>query len=167
MIFITGNKNKLQEAKEILNMPDLEGKKMELLEIQETDVKRVVKEKLKSAKIDCIVEDSGLYLGENKEIGALIKFFPNKRIVMAYKHEKAIASCVIGYKKGLETYFFEGNVSGKIVDPKGRQGFGWDSIFQPDGFSKTFGEMSADEKNLCSQRRKAFDLFKKQLKKIT
>src|SRR3712207_5840886 len=43
---------------------------------------------------------------------------------------------------------FEGRVFGRVVwPPRGAQGFGYDPLFQPDGHSRTFGEMSAEEKH--------------------
>ncbi len=44
--------------------------------------------------------------------------------------------------------YFRGEVTGKIVwPPRGTSGFGYDPIFQPDGFERTFGEMTAEEKH--------------------
>jgi XTP/dITP diphosphohydrolase len=57
-----------------------------------------------------------------------------------------------------EEYYFEGICEGNIIDaPKGEQGFGYDPVFMPDGSNKTFAEMSLEEKNLFSHRRKATD----------
>ena len=51
---------------------------------------------------------------------------------------------------------FEGVVEGKIVSrPRGTGGFGYDPIFQPDGFAQTFGELGAAEKNRISHRARA------------
>jgi XTP/dITP diphosphohydrolase len=48
---------------------------------------------------------------------------------------------------------FEGVVRGEIIkEKKGTQGFGYDSVFLPDGFDKTFGEMNEEEKNKISHR---------------
>ena len=55
----------------------------------------------------------------------------------------------------LET--FEGTVEGTITAaPRGEGGFGYDPVFQPDGYDKTFGELSADIKNSISHRARAF-----------
>lgn len=52
---------------------------------------------------------------------------------------------------------FEGEVQGKIIDDKrGTEGFGYDPIFLPDGFSKTLAEMSLAEKSAISHRARAF-----------
>lgn len=51
---------------------------------------------------------------------------------------------------------FRGEVSGKITaEPKGGNGFGYDPVFMPDGYDKTFGELGPDIKNKISHRAKA------------
>ena len=56
---------------------------------------------------------------------------------------------------------FEGRMEGQIVWPmRGDQGHGYDPIFQPDGYDRTFGEMSRWQKNLISHRADAFHKFK-------
>jgi XTP/dITP diphosphohydrolase len=66
------------------------------------------------------------------------------------------------------TEFFRGEVEGTVVwPPRGTQGFGYDPIFQPQGYDRTFGEMSSDEKHgwtigqeqALSHRARAFKLF--------
>ena len=53
---------------------------------------------------------------------------------------------------------FRGEVYGTIIDaPRGENGFGYDPIFMPDGFDKTFGEMSDEEKNKISHRANAIE----------
>jgi XTP/dITP diphosphohydrolase len=55
-------------------------------------------------------------------------------------------------------YFFEGTVEGTIRHERaGTEGFGYDPIFQPDGYDITFAEMSLDEKNRISHRAKAVE----------
>ena len=69
------------------------------------------------------------------------------------------------------TELFRGEVAGIIVaSPRGDQGFGYDPIFQPDGYDRTFGEMDAGEKHgwergqnsALSHRARAFKLFAEQ-----
>ncbi len=55
---------------------------------------------------------------------------------------------------------FEGRSSGVLVwPPRGTNGFGYDPMFQPDGDSRTYGEMSPDEKHATNHRARAFALF--------
>ena len=59
-----------------------------------------------------------------------------------------------------KTEVFEGRVDGKIIEEKrGDNGFGFDPIFVPDGFEKTFAEMSAEEKKKISHRGRALEKF--------
>ncbi|GAB3915091.1 non-canonical purine NTP diphosphatase [Larkinella knui] len=52
---------------------------------------------------------------------------------------------------------FEGTAEGQILtEPRGTGGFGYDPIFQPDGYDRTFAEMSMEEKSAISHRGKAF-----------
>lgn len=63
--------------------------------------------------------------------------------------------------------YYRGEVEGQVVAPRGTLGFGYDPLFLPDGYDKTFGEMSADEKHgwkpgddhALSHRARAFQLF--------
>ncbi len=66
------------------------------------------------------------------------------------------------------TELFRGEVGGAVVwPPRGTQGFGYDPVFQPEGYDVTFGEMSAEEKHgwtigkpqALSHRARAFKLF--------
>ncbi|MFA5188965.1 MAG: RdgB/HAM1 family non-canonical purine NTP pyrophosphatase [Patescibacteria group bacterium] len=166
--FITGNKNKFAEVKAIL--PEVEQLDIDLPEIQEIDTKEIVKEKLlealKHKKGEFIVEDTSLYLDcLNGLPGPLIKWFlqtiGNEGLAnLADKlgDDNAVAKTIIGYAKSQEDiYFFEGVINGKIISPRGETNFGWDPIFLPDGYDKTFAEMSREEKNKISMRRNAFN----------
>jgi len=56
-----------------------------------------------------------------------------------------------------EYYEFEGTVEGKIIKEKrGTNGFGYDPVFVPDGYDRTFAEMTLSEKSLLSHRSRAF-----------
>lgn len=176
LYFITGSKEKFAEAKAI--MPFIEQVVIDLPEIQEIDAKAVVKEKLlvalKQRKGEFIVEDTSLYLDcLNGLPGPLIKWFlkaiGNKGLAMIakkLKNTKATAKTIFGYAKSpKEIYFFEGSIRGNVVAPRGKFGFGWDAIFQPKGYRKTFAELSPEEKNKISMRRKALNKLKKFLEK--
>jgi len=69
------------------------------------------------------------------------------------KNRKAHFRTVIALILNGKEYLFEGSVSGEITNvPKGLDGFGYDPIFMPNGYSKTFAELSLAEKNLISHR---------------
>ncbi|MDC7682995.1 RdgB/HAM1 family non-canonical purine NTP pyrophosphatase [Asticcacaulis sp. BYS171W] len=55
---------------------------------------------------------------------------------------------------------FEGVVHGQIVAPRGDNGFGYDPIFQPDGYDITFAEMDEAQKDSLSHRHLAFERLK-------
>lgn len=100
--------------------------------------------------------------------GPLIKWFLKTvgnqglyEIAQKFGNDQTEAKVVIGFAKNREEiYFFEGSLKGKIVAPRGDQGFGWDPIFIPEGFTKTFAQMSAEEKNQISMRRIALNKLK-------
>lgn len=61
--------------------------------------------------------------------------------------------------------YFKGTVNGKIMfEAKGHNGFGYDPYFKPDGYEKTFAEMTGEEKNKISHRRRALDKLNEYLK---
>jgi XTP/dITP diphosphohydrolase len=61
-------------------------------------------------------------------------------------------------RPGEDILTFEGEARGRIVwPPRGDQGFGYDPIFAPEGYERTFGEMSADEKAPLAHRTRAFE----------
>lgn len=59
-------------------------------------------------------------------------------------------------RSGLPTTTFSGTCEGSItLEPRGHQGFGYDPVFVPQGFTQTFGELAAEEKNRISHRAQA------------
>lgn len=173
LYFITGNKNKFAEASAII--PELRRVEMELDEIQEIDARKVIEHKLREAieqkETSFIVEDVSLYLDcLNGLPGPLIKWFLKTvgvnglyDICKRYDSYKAKAVSLIGHTDGEKIEFFEGKLEGKIVGATGKNGFGWDPIFKPNSFNKTYAEMTSSEKNQISHRRKALDKLKKYL----
>ncbi|MBI3486334.1 RdgB/HAM1 family non-canonical purine NTP pyrophosphatase [Candidatus Daviesbacteria bacterium] len=179
--FITGNKFKFEEVKKMLfsvkNL-ELEQLDLELEEIQEIDPRKVIEHKLKQAlehvKANVMVEDTSLGLEcINNLPGPLIKWFLKTvkeeglfKIAESLGNNKARALAIIGFAKSKkEIDFFEGEVSGTIDSPAGENGFGWDVIFRPEGYSKTFGQMESLEKNKISHRFLAIKKFKEFLVK--
>jgi len=170
--FITGNKNKFREVKSIL--PVVQQLDIDLPEIQEINSKEIIRKKLLEAlnhtQGEFIVEDTSLYLDCLKGLpGPLIKWFLKTignnglfEIVEKLGNDRAEAKTIIGYTKNHEEiYFFEGTIKGRIVKPRGESTFGWDPIFLPDGYKKTFAEMSRKEKNKISMRRDALNQLSK------
>ena len=171
LYFLTSNKNKFEEVKAVLS--GVEQLDINLPEIQEIDAKEIIKAKLYEAfnhqQGEFLVEDTSLYLDcLNGLPGPLIKWFLKTigndglfNLCDKLGSCNAEAKTIIGFAKSRdEIYFFEGSIRGKIVNPRGDNGFGWDKIFKPDGFSKTFAEMSLGEKNIISMRRVALNKLK-------
>ena len=78
-----------------------------------------------------------------------------------FNNNSAREACCFGFTKdGKSMYLFEGKVKGNIVEPRGSLHFGWDAIFLPTGYQRTFGEMSSQEKHQISPRGAAAKKFK-------
>ena len=174
--FVTSNPNKFRELSELLEF-NLSRIEIDLQEIQTTDLHELVKFKLRQAyehvQAPVIVEDTSLYFEAWKELpGPLVKYFLKNiglsgivRALHEFNNNSASAVCCMGFTKdGKSTHLFEGKVKGNIVEPRGSQHFGWDAIFLPTGYQRTFGEMSSKEKHQISPRGAATKRFKGFLK---
>lgn len=85
-------------------------------------------------------------------------------MLSGFDDKTADAVCIFAYSSGDpndEIQLFEGRTPGKIVSPRGPTKFGWDPCFQPDGFDKTYAEMSKEDKNKISHRGKAVEACRK------
>jgi len=172
--FITENKDKFEEVRSILgaavptsvSSTPLEQVEIDLPEIQSLDAHEVIKHKILAAEKhdqgEYIVEDTSLYLAclNDQLPGPFIKWFEKSIgidgiVALAQKmgNDKARAVTLIGYINSAgEVNFFEGELSGKIVPARGNKDFGWGPIFEPEGQTKTFGEMERSEKHALSMR---------------
>ena len=173
--FITGNKNKFLEIKSML--PEVEQINLDLEEIQEIDAHKIIQAKIKEAfnhQDGCfLVEDTSLYLEAiNGLPGPFIKWFLQKlgnqgifNIAKKLGNTKAEAKTIIGYAENPgDIIFFEGSIRRELVEPSGETTFGWDPIFKPEGYNKTFQQMTKEEKNMISMRKIAVEKLKKFLK---
>ncbi len=162
LFFVTGNQNKLREAKQILG--DVESISVDLPEIQSLDSHEIIKQKLQETYHlqhspifcdDVSFEIKALNGFPGPLIKWLIRSIPLEEItkwVHQYSDHSVVVKSVIGFKDKDRIEFIEGIVKGKIVEPRGENGFGFDSIFLPEGSDKTFAEMAPEEKNLISHR---------------
>ena len=189
LIFATQNKHKAQEIQVL--MPA--GIKVQTLldigcveDIPETADTLEGNASLKSLYVienygvACFADDTGLeidalngapgvlsarYAGEAKDSNA------NMDLVLSQlegeENRKAQFRTVISLRLFGQEYLFEGLVKGEITENKsGKEGFGYDPIFKPDGFDCTFSEMSMEEKNKISHRGLAIAKMIDFLKKI-
>ncbi|MEK6952656.1 MAG: XTP/dITP diphosphatase [Nanoarchaeota archaeon] len=172
LFFVTGNENKLREASKILGF-DVKSAKIDVPEEQEIEVDKIIESKAKAAyekvKQPVIVEDTGLYFeAMNGFPGALIKWVLKSignegavKMLNGHDHRNAYAKTGIGYFDGENFKIFSGIIKGKISEePRGKNGFGWDMIFIPENYEKTFAEMTDEEKNNISMRKIAFENLK-------
>ncbi|MDR7129971.1 XTP/dITP diphosphohydrolase [Algoriphagus sp. 4150] len=176
--FATNNPKKIEEVKaalggtfEIVSLKDI-GCSVELPETGDTlehnafQKARYVKEHF---GVDCFADDTGLevdalqgepgvysgrYAGEPRSdarnIDLLLKNLENASVRTA-RFKTVIALLLDG-----EEYKFEGVAEGEILDKRtGNGGFGYDPIFRPKGYLKSFAELSLTEKNAISHRGKA------------
>lgn len=75
------------------------------------------------------------------------------RDVPEKKRTASFISVIALYVPNDKTYLFEGKIEGKVIfEKRGTMGFGYDAIFMPDGYDKTFAEMSKEEKSAISHR---------------
>ncbi len=175
MILVTGNENKWREAQRILGRP-LERAAIDLPEIQAPTTAEVAREKARVAfdqlKQPLVIEDAGLELPALGGFpGPFIKFWEKLgglesicRALDGFRNRTAVAVCVLGVARDGRIEVVEGRIRGTIADePRGDNGFGWDAIFIPDGETRTFGEMSPDEKDARSHRRRAWEALARTL----
>ena len=113
---------------------------------------------------------SARYAGENAgdvpNVNKLLRELRKRNI--ATEKRSARFRCVIALAQNAKVLgVFEGFVEGKIVDPpRGSGGFGYDPIFEPKGFDRTFAEMTPESKNQISHRGQAIAALRKALREI-
>ncbi|KAF5941823.1 hypothetical protein HYC85_019465 [Camellia sinensis] len=158
--FVTGNAKKLEEVRAILgdSIP-FRSIKLDLPELQ-GEPEDISKEKARLAakRVNgpVLVEDTCLCFNALKGLPGL------NNLLMAYEDKSAYALCVFSLALGpeIEPITFMGKTPGKIVPPRGPNDFGWDPIFQPDGYAQTYAELPKEEKNKISHRSRALSLVR-------
>lgn len=175
LVFATHNLHKLEEVKTLLNST------ITLLSLDDINYKDEIEENettlqgnalikartiFNSMQENCFADDSGLlvdalngepgvysarYAGNQKngddnmnKLLTQLKGVHNRKA-----HFKTVLALILDEKE----YLFEGIVHGVIAhEKKGTQGFGYDPIFIPNGYSKTFAELTSSEKSTISHR---------------
>lgn len=182
LLFATNNKNKFEEIKNILpptikllSLNDIGfNQKIDepFLTIEENALHKARTLHLLTKK-NVISDDTALeiealdaqpgvfsarFAGENcsyedniNKVLTLMKDIDNRKAVF-----RTIICLIFNNKE----YLFEGKIEGIITkEPRGKNGFGYDPIFQPSGSMKTFAEMSMEEKSKISHRSQAINKF--------
>jgi len=180
LIFATNNSHKADEIRSII------GRKIDILTLKDAGIDVDIPEPHDTLKANataksraiykltgtnCFSEDTGLevkalngepgvksarYAGEersfDKNIEKLLQKLKDKEDRSA--QFRMVISLIIDDKE----YLFEGKAAGRIIrEKRGTGGFGYDPVFIPEGAVKTFAEMSLEEKNRYSHRRKAVE----------
>jgi XTP/dITP diphosphohydrolase len=175
LVFATNNPNKLKELQAIL------GDEFELLGLKDIGCTEEIPEEQPTLEgnarqkafyvyekygYSCFADDTGLevealngepgvysarYAGEKKDAGANMNKLLHE--MAKINNRKARFRTVISLVIGGKEKQFEGIAEGEITREKhGNSGFGYDPVFLPDEYSKTFAEMELHEKNKISHR---------------
>lgn len=178
LVFATNNKHKLDEVRKIV------ADKFEIVSLAEIGCHDDIPETAETLEgnalqkanyikdkfgFDCFADDTGLevealnnapgvysarYAGEahNSEANMQKLLFELQGIA----NRKARFRTVIALVIGNETHTFEGIVNGHIIEEKkGNNGFGYDPVFVPEGYTETFAELGDTIKNQISHRAEA------------
>ncbi|MDX2442553.1 MAG: non-canonical purine NTP diphosphatase [Bacteroidales bacterium] len=183
LIFATQNKHKIEEIKpglnpevELIDLSDM-GFKGEVPETSDTLEGNALEKAnfvFNKYSMNTLSDDTGLeveslngepgifsarYAGDSKNSEENIEKLLDK--LKGKSNRKARFRTVIALILNNKEYLFEGIAEGEIVENRsGNMGFGYDPVFQPLGYDKTFAEMTLQEKNEISHRARA-------LKKLT
>jgi XTP/dITP diphosphohydrolase len=129
--------------------------------------------------LDCFADDTGLEVFSlNNQPGVFSGRFAELDMKERYSNKKDLSEAnidkLLSLLKGIDSRkarfrtvialiidgketLFEGAIAGEIIhERRGKNGFGYDPVFVPEGFGKTFAEMTMDEKNKLSHRAIAF-----------
>ena len=188
IVFATNNQHKLSEIRQIL------GGRVEVLSLNDIGCNVDIPETgstleenaLQKAQyvydhyhIDCFADDTGLevdalngapgvysarYAGDGHDSEANMTKLLNE--LGENNNRSARFRTVIALIQQGEVHEFEGIVNGEIIrERRGGEGFGYDPIFQPDGYDQTFAELGLDIKNQISHRARATRKFAEYLLK--
>lgn len=175
LVFASNNKNKIAEIQQqvgtqfqIVSLEDI-GCFVDIPETAETiEGNAILKANYVTENfgLPCFADDTGLeivslnnepgvysarYAGEQKNAEDNMDLVLQK--LASKTNRKAQFKTIIAFNINNQQHLFEGIVKGEItLEKSGNQGFGYDPIFQPEGFSTTFAEMTMEQKSVISHR---------------
>lgn len=178
ILFATNNAHKLTEVQAVLGdrytlvTPRDCGVTEEIPETQPTlegNALQKARYLYERTGLDCFADDTGL---EVEALGGAPgvhsaryatdghDFAANNRLLLrnlaGEENRRARFRTVVALILGGREYLFEGVVEGQIIDREtGHEGFGYDPLFRPDGYDRTFAQMATEEKNAVSHRARA------------
>ncbi len=175
IVFATNNQHKLQEIR------NLASNRIKILSLREINCKENIPETGKTLEanalqkaqfvhnkyeMNCFADDTGLeidalsgkpgvysarYAGKEQDFEKNMNkvLYELKNIDNRQARFRTVIALILKNK----THYFKGIINGKITrEKKGLSGFGYDPIFMPDGYDKTFAEMKLEQKNQISHR---------------
>ena len=189
LVVASNNKGKIAEMKALLEPLGVEvfaAGELGLPDVEETGTTFEENARLKAdtlcelSKLPCLADDSGLCVNalDGRPGVYSARYAPDRDFArgmeMLFEELKASGSddrsayflCTLAFAApGMETKVFEGRVDGQIArKTSGSGGFGYDPIFIPDGYDKTFGVFTPEAKAEISHRGRAFVKFVEWLK---
>lgn len=190
LIIASKNKGKIDEFKDLLDEYDIEVKSLldypDIPDVEETGMtfreNAALKARTIGEHLNCpvIADDSGLmidaldgrpgvysarYAGEKTDDKSNnLKVLKEMESVDEDERSARYIAVLAFYRPGEDIIFNEGYCEGEITfGERGNNGFGYDPIFLPKGYTKTMGELKSFEKNIISHRAEALHQFKKWL----
>jgi XTP/dITP diphosphohydrolase len=191
LLLATRNKHKIEEIRTILgdlplqvltldDFPDVPPLKEEGMTFQENSLQKA-QAVYEHAKIPALADDSGLevfylngrpgvvsarYAGEGATDEANNQKLLGQMMGVAPRRRRAQFRAVLTLVGKVTVETTEGICSGMLAEsPRGTNGFGYDPIFLPNGFDRTYAELTAAEKNTISHRAKALAAMKDVLRR--
>jgi XTP/dITP diphosphohydrolase len=186
----SNNKHKIEEIQALLPVSDIKINSLqeigcfeELPETQRTlegNSRQKAEFVWNNFKVSCFADDTGLevealdgepgvdtaFYSGSRDSDANIRFLLQNLAI--HSNKKARFRTIITLILNGEVHYFEGIVNGEIIGEKrGNMGFGYDPVFVPEGYEKTFAEMTLEEKNPISHRglatQKLIDFLKEKI----
>ena len=183
IVFASHNQGKIKEVRSLLaklNVEVLSSDDLDLADVEETGLTFEENAALKAlaaskaSGLPAVADDSGLCIHAlndepgiysaryAKKMGGYPKAFADVLKKLKNQKDKSahfMCVLVLAFPNGT-TKVYQGRVDGRIVPPQnGENGFGFDPIFMPDGYTQTFAELSDAKKNLISHRGRAMKSF--------
>lgn len=174
IILVTQNKNKIAELKPLFQEYELsfETTSLEKFEIRSHDVEEIAimaaKHAFSKLNSPVVVDDTGFFVSALNDFpGSYAAYVLSSigyqgilKLLEGSKDRSARFITSVAFCNGIITKSFIGTMHGTIsVKASGKGGFGYDPIFIPEGFTKTYAELTLSEKVSISHRTRAFRAF--------
>ena len=183
IVFASHNQGKIKEVRSLLSKLDVDVLSADDLDLADVEENGLTFEENASLKalaaskasgLPAVADDSGLCIHAlhdepgiysaryAKKMGGYPAAFDDVLKRLKNQQDKSahfMCVLVLAFPNGT-TRVYQGRVDGKIVPPKnGDNGFGFDPIFMPDGYTQTFAQLSESKKNIISHRGRAIQAF--------